>query len=194
MRIYTRTGDKGETSIYGGKRVPKDALRIETYGTADELNSLLGVIRSLKPRKELDRILAQVQHDLFTLGSDLATPVGMRVKESGVTRLSARHVTELEKIIDRISPKLLPLRRFILPGGSQIAASLHLARVVCRRAERRAVRLAGKERVGQHVLPYLNRLSDLLFILARWANLQAGVKEKEWNRSTMTGVGRRALG
>jgi cob(I)alamin adenosyltransferase len=183
MRIYTKTGDKGETSLFGGKRVWKDSLRIQAYGTVDELNSLLGVIRSMKPRNPIDRILGQIQQDLFTLGSDLAAPEGSRVKAFGVPRIEARHVSQLEEYIDQSSSKLAPLRRFILPGGHPIASSLHLARTVCRRAEREAVRLGRREPLGRYVLPYMNRLSDLLFVLARLANAQAEVGETLWKQS-----------
>ena len=182
MKIYTRTGDRGETSLFGGKRVPKDALRIETYGTVDELNSLLGVIRSMKIAKSLDRVLERIQSDLFVLGADLASPAGENPKGSVAPRIGVSNVTALEAVIDGFAPKLPPLKRFILPGGTLPASYFHLARSVCRRAERLAVRLARAESISPQILAYLNRLSDLLFILARWVSYQAGAKEIVWKR------------
>ncbi len=182
MKIYTKTGDKGETSLFGGKRVPKDALRIETYGTVDELNSLLGVIRAMRVGQSVDRILEKTQNDLFILGADLAAPNGKKLKSSAVPRIGKSNISALEKAIDGIQPRLSPLREFILPGGTLAASYFHLARSVCRRAERLAVRLARAESISPQILAYLNRLSDLLFILARWVNYQAGAKEIVWKR------------
>lgn len=182
MKIYTKTGDKGETSLFGGKRVPKDALRIETYGTVDELNSLIGVIRATNANKRLDRILEKIQDDLFVLGADLASPTVKNPKPSAVPRIEKSNISALEKSIDWIEPKLRPLRKFILPGGTLTASYLHLARSVCRRAERLAVRLARTESISPQILVYVNRLSDLLFILARWVNHRAGVREIVWKR------------
>jgi cob(I)alamin adenosyltransferase len=178
MRIYTKTGDKGETSLFGGKRVPKDALRIEAYGTVDELNSLLGLCRSLNPPSQLIDILVQIQNDLFVLGGDLAAP---SESSTPVQRIQQADVDLLERTIDEIDPKLEPLRSFILPGGTQLAATLHAARAVCRRAERLVVRLAREEPIGEQSLIYLNRLSDLLFVLARHANRLAGQSEVKWD-------------
>ena len=179
MKIYTKTGDTGETSLFGGQRVPKDALRIDAYGTVDELNSLLGAVRSLKPHREMDAILQRLQEDLFVLGADLATPQGK--SSSKTPRIEPRHAEELEKIIDSLESHLHPLTRFILPGGAPIGAQLQVARTVCRRAERLVVKLSREERTGSPALVYLNRLSDLLFVLSRYANHLDGAKEIPWN-------------
>ena len=179
MKIYTKTGDGGETSLYGGRRVPKDSLRIEAFGTVDELNSLIGVCRSMNTAREVDIILGEIQNDLFTLGADLATPEESRGKS--VQRIEASDVARLEKHIDEITPNLEPLNNFILPGGSRSAAMLHLARTVCRRAERLVVQLMREDKIGNHPLIYLNRLSDLLFILARRLNALSSTPETKWN-------------
>jgi len=184
MKIYTKTGDTGTTSLFGGKRVPKDDLRIEAYGTVDELNSMLGVVRSLKPKKKIDKIVTLIQNHLFQVGADLATPYGSN--DSYIPRIDATHAAELEEIIDELQEKLKPLKVFILPGGSVIAAHLHLARTVCRRAERAVVRLARNEEIGSHIIVYLNRLSDLLFVLARFANTVERCKEVAWNNQKRT--------
>lgn len=180
MKIYTKTGDGGDTSLFGGQRVPKDALRIEAYGTVDELNSMLGIVRSDGAPKELDEILEAIQHDLFDLGADLATP--RPTAKASVKRITGKDVQTLEKFIDLVDPNLKPLRSFILPGGSSIAGRLHFARTVCRRAERVCVRLSRNEDIGDDVTVYLNRLSDLLFVLARYANVLAGVSETRWKQ------------
>ena len=178
MKIYTKTGDAGETSLFGGARVPKDALRIEAYGTVDELNSALGVVRSLKPDKEIDAIIARLQEDLFVLGADLATPLS---KDSAkIPRIQLSHAEQIEKIIDSLESRLQPLTTFILPGGSPTAAHLHAARTVCRRAERLVVKLSHEQNLGPSPLVYLNRLSDLLFVLARVANQMDGEREVPW--------------
>jgi cob(I)alamin adenosyltransferase len=177
MKIYTRTGDKGDTSLFGGQRVPKDALRIDAYGTVDELNSLLGVVRADSTDPQIDRILARVQNELFVLGADLATPRSARKK---IARVDLSDARPLEKFIDNLEKRLTPLRAFILPGGSLVAAQLHFARTVCRRAERFVVRLSRNEDIGEGITVYLNRLSDLLFVLARYANHAAGVAETRW--------------
>lgn len=178
MKIYTKTGDNGETSLFGGKRVRKDALRIEAYGTVDELNSILGIVRALKPSKEIEKMLSSLQSDLFILGADLATP--LEHKSSYIPRIKKSSITKLEKTIDSIEKKLTPLKVFILPGGSLVAAHLHFARTVCRRAERKVVLLSHSEKLGGDVLVYLNRLSDLLFVLARYANFIDGKEELMW--------------
>ncbi len=178
MKIYTKTGDAGETSLFGGNRVPKDALRIEAYGTVDELNSALGVVRSLKPPPEIDEILGRLQEDLFVLGADLATPLA---KESAdVPRILLLHTEHLEKRIDTLESRLPPLTTFVLPGGSPVAAALHAARALCRRAERLVVKLSHEQNIGSPPLVYLNRLSDLLFLLARFANHLDGAQETSW--------------
>ena len=177
MKIYTRTGDSGDTSLFGGQRVPKDALRIEAYGTVDELNSALGVALASAPDSEIAPILAHVQRELFALGADLATP---RSAKGKIRRIEPKDSRWLERQIDAIEPKLKRLRQFILPGGSPLASHLHLARTICRRAERTAVRLSRNEDIGGGLTMYLNRLSDLLFVLARHANHTAGVSDIPW--------------
>ncbi|MEO8167363.1 MAG: cob(I)yrinic acid a,c-diamide adenosyltransferase [bacterium] len=178
MKIYTKTGDKGDTSLFGGQRVPKDALRIEAYGTVDELNSVLGIVRAEKEKAEIDSILDRIQNDLFMLGADLATPRSQTNKS--IKRIEAKDSRHLEKTIDRLEEHLKPLKTFILPGGSATAARLHFARTVCRRAERSVVRLSRHEDIGEGITIYLNRLSDLLFVLARYANQAAGVSDTKW--------------
>lgn len=177
MKIYTKTGDKGETSLFGGKRVLKDDPRIEAYGTVDELNSMLGLIRSENTDPELDRVLLAVQHRLFNLGADLATPMSTQKQ---IRRISGGDISGLEMEIDRLDGMLTPLTAFVLPAGSTIAAGLHVARTICRRAERRVVHLSREEEVGGHVSVYLNRLSDLLFVMARYANHIAKNPETQW--------------
>lgn len=177
MKIYTKTGDKGETGLFGSKRVSKASRRIEAYGTVDELNSVLGVVRSMNPPQEIDAVLETIQGDLFTLGADLATP---HDANSSVPRIQESDVHRIEKFIDSIDPKLRPLNYFILPGGNQVAATLQFARTVCRRAERQVVKLGTKEEIGEQPVVYLNRLGDLFFVLARYANHLGGIEEKRW--------------
>ncbi len=178
MKIYTKTGDEGTTSLFGGTRVAKDAKRIEAYGSIDELNSQVGVVRSLKPAGEIDEILDEIQRDLMVLGADLATPEAKQRKKIGV--IEARHIERLERTIDRLDAKLEPLKKFVLPGGTPVGAALHLARTICRRAERAIVNLLRKDEIGTTPFVYLNRLSDLLFVMARTANKQAGATEVQW--------------
>jgi len=180
--IYTGTGDKGETSLFGGQRVRKDALRVEAYGAVDELSAALGLARSLLDDAEMARVLECLQRDLFVLGADLATPFdpARPAARRTVERVSAEAVKNLERLIDRDWDELEPLRQFILPGGTPAASALHLARTICRRAERRVVTLGEREQVNEQVLVYLNRLSDLLFVLARLANQRAGMEETPW--------------
>ncbi|MEK7263844.1 MAG: cob(I)yrinic acid a,c-diamide adenosyltransferase [Bacteroidota bacterium] len=177
MKIYTKTGDKGETSLFGGKRISKASLRIDVYGTVDELNSLIGICRSMWPPDELESTLEELQEILFVLGADLATPYESSGK---VHRISIEDIVLLEKYIDTYDPQLEQLKTFILPGGTGLASHLHLARTVCRRAERLVVELAQRENIGEHILPFINRLSDFLFILARWANKLEGREETKW--------------
>lgn len=177
MKIYTKTGDKGETGLFGGKRIAKDADRIEAYGTVDELNAILGVVRSFRLPEAVDKVLVQIQRDLFVVGSELATP---EEKISGFTKITSENVSSLEQSIDRFDANLPKLSSFILPEGTAAAASLHFARTVCRRAERRIVHLSKSERVGEHVVIYLNRLSDLLFVLARFVNYSSKHTEELW--------------
>ncbi len=185
MKIYTKTGDRGETSLFGGERVSKDELRIEAYGTVDELNSVMGVARSFNESEEIDSILGEIQERLFVLGADLATPMNSR--NSSVPRISSVDINAIEHMIDEIELKLAPLKSFILPGGSKAAAFLHFARTVCRRAERRTVTLRKNGEISDEAMIYLNRLSDFLFVLARYANKTGGVAETIW--STRKGPG-----
>jgi cob(I)alamin adenosyltransferase len=180
-KIYTRTGDAGETSLLGGRRVRKDSLRVDAIGCVDELNAELGVVRMELERSgiapdRLDVLLADIQHRLFDLGADLADPEGI------AGRLADRDVAALESVIDAHDARLAQLRTFILPGGCPAAAHLHLARCICRRAERRLVELSASERVGGVVLRYLNRLSDLLFVLARSVNHVNRVPDVTWQQ------------
>jgi cob(I)alamin adenosyltransferase len=179
-KIYTRTGDDGTTALGGGQRVPKDALRIETFGTVDELNSAIGVALAGGLEPTLADELRRVQNELFHLGSDLCALEDDKAR-TPVPRIEPRHVQALELAIDRMGGSLGPLRNFILPGGSTGAADLHVARTVCRRAERLAVALSRKEAIGPFVLPYLNRLSDALFVMARWENRHRGIDDVTWD-------------
>src|SRR5712692_1933464 len=176
MKGYTGTGDRGETSLYGGTRVGKENSRVEAYGAVDELNSQIGVVRALVKRGRIDEVLRVVQGDLFVLGGDLASEVA----SAKVPRVERMRVVGLEKAVDGVYGGLSPLRRFVLPGGGVVGAELHVARSVCRRAERRVVALARVENVNPEVVPYLNRLSSLLFVLARLANKMDGAREEEW--------------
>lgn len=181
MKIYTRTGDAGETGLFGGGRVPKAHPRVAAYGDVDELNSALGVVRATAPVELFDDLLAGIQRDLFAIGGHLATPDPEKVRKAlARAQLSADRVAELEAVMDAADEELPPLRKFVLPGGTPKAAHLHVARTACRRAERSVVALAGEEPVHELFLVYLNRLSDLLFTLARLANFRAGVSDVEW--------------
>lgn len=188
MKIYTKTGDDGDTGLFGGPRVPKDHLRIETYGTVDELNSVVGLVRlhlrdggdaSSTARAELDAQLERVQNELFDLGAALATPDPIKFGIIGATEES---IALLERSIDEFEAALEPLAQFILPGGSAGAAYLHLARTVCRRAERLAVALARHSDISPTGVVYLNRLSDWFFVAARWMNKQCGVPDVPWKK------------
>lgn len=179
MKIYTKTGDDGTTSLFSGGRVTKTHLRVEAYGTVDELNAVLGVVRASEPGAQVDEWLTSVQRQLFRLGADLATPLD--AKSDWVVRVDADAIAELEAGIDAMTAEMPPLKQFILPGGTPAAAHLHVARTVCRRAERCTIALAQTEAIGEHAVMYLNRLSDWLFTLARWVNHQAGVAESKWS-------------
>jgi len=170
VKIYTKTGDAGETSLFGGARVPKNDPRIEAYGTVDELNSFIGLARAGWPWSTLDAQFASIQSDLFDVGAHLASPGNSRF--AGV---DAEHIAELERSIDEMESELAPLRNFILPGGCPPAAQLHVARTVCRRAERLVVALGDEASIV-----FLNRLSDFLFVAARFANLKHGVDDVPW--------------
>jgi cob(I)alamin adenosyltransferase len=181
MNIYTRTGDRGETGLFGGGRVAKDDRRVEAYGDVDELNAALGLARAIELMPRVDEVLVPIQRDLFAIGALLATPDREKMHEQlAKARVDAGRVAELEAAIDAGEAELEPLRAFILPGGTPKAAALHVARTVCRRAERRVVTLAHVVEIPELVVMYLNRLSDLLFVLARVANGRAGAGEVTW--------------
>ena len=176
MKIYTKTGDQGETGLFGGPRVSKNHARIEAFGTVDELNSQLGLIRTLTAAAEFDAVLRRIQCELFDLGAELATP------GSTAERITPEHVIVLERLIDEMESTLQPLSCFILPTGTPLAAAIHIARTVCRRAERRVVTLAAQldTTIPANAIEYLNRRGDLLFVLARVANQRAGVADDPW--------------
>ncbi|HVO30265.1 MAG TPA: cob(I)yrinic acid a,c-diamide adenosyltransferase [bacterium] len=181
MKIYTRTGDEGDTGLFGGGRVPKDDTRVEAYGELDEANAAMGVARATGLDTDLDDILAAAQHALFDLGAELATPPDAnRSAQAKVPHVSVASVTKLEEEIDRLTAELPPQTHFILPGGSESAAALHEARTVLRRAERRVVTLHHRAPLRAEILQYVNRLSDLLFVMARAANHRKGVPEVIW--------------
>jgi cob(I)alamin adenosyltransferase len=186
-RVYTRSGDRGDTALVGGKRVPKDALRIEAYGTVDELNAVVGLARVFNgnsppnvARDRLEDILKRLQNELFDLGSELATPPE-KIYE-GMFRVGTEQVKALEQLMDECQKDLEPLKSFVLPGGGQVSAFLHQCRTVCRRAERIVLRLGRQEEIGPWPLRYLNRLSDLFFVLSRWIAKQSGEPEYLWER------------
>lgn len=176
-RIYTKTGDNGTTGLIGGMRVPKDSPRIEAYGSVDELNAVLGIVRSYSLPEHLDKILERIQDELFTVGADLALPPGVNRADWGTPKLPEDAIQALEKDVDQYESRIEPLRQFILPGGAPAAAMLHLARTVARRAERCCVTLAHAENADSLVITYLNRLSDLCFVLARFVNRQESKPE-----------------
>jgi cob(I)alamin adenosyltransferase len=181
MKIYTRTGDAGDTGLFGGGRVPKDHPRVQAYGSVDELNASLGMARALEPMPRIDDVLLPIQRDLFSLGALLATPDAVKMREHlEKASIGDARVGELERAIDDGESELEPLRAFILPGGTVKAASLHLARTVCRRAERDVIALSRTDPLPPVVVIYLNRLSDLLFVLARVAARRAGAAEVTW--------------
>ena len=183
MRIYTRTGDAGDTGLFGGGRVPKNHPRVEAYGDVDELNAAIGFARSIEPMPRIDEVLVPIQRDLFAIGALLATPDREKMRQHlEKARVDDDRVGQLERAIDDGDRELEPLRSFIVPGGTPKAAALHVARTVCRRAERRVVSLtdAGVDEIPPVVVIYLNRLSDLLFTLARVANRRAGAGEVTW--------------
>jgi cob(I)alamin adenosyltransferase len=181
VRIYTRTGDTGETGLFAGGRVPKDHPRVAACGEVDELNAALGMAMTLAPAADDRELLETIQRDLFTIGSELATTDPARLAQAlPGPRVGEAHVAVLERAIDGCEAALEPLRNFILPGGTPKAAAFHLARTVCRRAERAVVRLARETTVSADILKYLNRLSDLLFVLARATNARAGVRDVTW--------------
>jgi cob(I)alamin adenosyltransferase len=181
LKIYTKTGDRGTTGLFGGGRVSKDDIRVDAYGEVDELNATIGLARSIEMMPRIDEVLAPVQRDLFAIGAILATPDTEKMKEHlKKARIDEERIAELEHAIDTCDAELEPLKAFILPGGTPKAAALHVARTVCRRAERRVVHLRQTVEFPELVVVYLNRLSDLLFSLARVANKRAGAGEVTW--------------
>lgn len=178
-RLYTRKGDRGSTRLATGREVEKDSLRVEAYGAVDELNAQLGVVLAAGPSDRVGVALQAIQNRLFDVGAHLATPPDDEV-EFELPSVTTGHVRELEELIDQILEIVGPLDNFILPGGAQVAAALHVARTVCRRAERRVVALSRVEPVGDQMLPYLNRLSDTLFVMARHENSIEGCEEPLW--------------
>lgn len=187
FKIYTKTGDKGETSLYGGTRVSKAAARVESYGTLDELNAFIGLAKAEISDEKVLNQLQKIQFDLFTVGSEAATPTDKMLLANGKNRLdvmiSDKEITELELWMDDFDAELEPLKFFILPSGGKAAATLHVCRTVCRRAERAMVFLNETEEVRPELIKYLNRLSDYLFILARYISKISGEKEDYWNPS-----------
>ena len=187
-RVYTRTGDKGETGLVGGARVPKDSARIEAYGTTDELNAIVGIVRTFNEERLgegehhrwLDEVLKKIQNQLFDLGSELATPAGAEYE--GMFHFTDAEVKGLEELMDHCQKDLEPLKSFTLPGGGRINAFMHQARTVCRRAERRVLRLSRDEPINEWTLKYVNRLSDTFFVLGRWVAKHMGEKEYLWER------------
>jgi cob(I)alamin adenosyltransferase len=180
VKIYTRRGDAGETDLLGGARVSKDDVRIESYGAVDELNASLGVCRTATAHKDVRELLERIQGELFDLGAYLASPDAARRARNGIAEPGPEAIEVLEGSIDGFEQELEPLRRFVLPGGTPAAAAFHVARTDCRRAERRAVALDRTDPLDATALRYLNRLSDLLFVLARLENRRAGEPELEW--------------
>lgn len=181
MKIYTKTGDSGDTGLLGGKRVAKDDARIEAYGDVDELNSVIGLAIAHEPKSLSRELLETIQADLFSIGANLASPNPHKVRKA----LQKAHIDDsaielIEKAIDDVEERLEPLRSFILPGGTLKSACFHHARTICRRVERNVVGLKQTENVPEIILRYLNRLSDLLFVLARLANKEAGIEDKAW--------------
>ncbi|HEV8641236.1 MAG TPA: cob(I)yrinic acid a,c-diamide adenosyltransferase [Methylomirabilota bacterium] len=187
-RVYTRTGDGGETALVGGRRVPKDSPRIVAYGTVDELNAIVGIVRTFNEERLsegehhrwLDEVLRKIQNELFDLGSELATPP--EAAYEGMFKVGEEQVTALERLMDYCQKDLPSLKSFTLPGGGRIGAFLHQARTVCRRAEREILKLSRAEPIGEGPLRYVNRLSDVFFVLGRWVGKQLGEKEYLWER------------
>jgi cob(I)alamin adenosyltransferase len=184
LKIYTKTGDAGETGLFAGARVRKDDARIEAYGTVDELNAAIGLARSEQLPPEIERTLLRVQSELFSVGAELATP---EPKKHGTAIIGEAHIGLLEKAIDNLEAGLPPLKHFILPDGCRCGSLLHLARGICRRAERRVVRLADEanEGISPQIIGYLNRLGDYLFVAARFANQEAKAIETRWEKPAM---------
>lgn len=179
MKIYTKTGDDGTTGLFGGKRVLKSDLRVHTYGNIDELNAIIGLITVKEPNPELNEIMINLNNILFTAGADIATPLNPKPKFS-IDRIDNNHILYLEEKIDQLTSQLPELKNFILPGGSESSALMHLARTVCRRTERYAVELSKEEEIGSYIIKFINRLSDFLFTASRYSNFISGKKEIIW--------------
>jgi len=186
-KIYTKTGDKGDTGLFGGGRVPKYSTRIEAYGTVDELNSFIGLAVAEVLDNDIKTLLGKIQNELFTVGSSLAAPDTGKEKNKLIPEVSEAFIKDAESAIDKFEEKLEPLKNFILPGGSKGAALLHVCRTVCRRAERKVVELKSKEIVSDNIVIFLNRLSDLFFVLARYENSISGIPDIKWNNTTPRG-------
>ncbi len=180
MKIYTKGGDKGETGLFGGERVPKNSQRIEAYGTIDELNSFIGQAVTEVKSEEVKELLISIQSQLFTAGSDLATPRSEKNDKYNIPRVPIEFYENAEIQIDKFEAELEPLKNFILPGGSKAAALLNICRTTCRRAERRVVALKSAEEIGDNIIIFLNRLSDLFFVLARYENMISGIPDTIW--------------
>ncbi len=180
MKIYTKGGDKGQTGLFGGERVSKNSERIEAYGTIDELNSFIGLAVEEVKSPEIKTVLQKIQNELFTLGSDLATPLDEKNEKYKIPRVPKSFYEEAEKQIDKIEEQLEPLQNFILPGGSKASALLNICRTICRRAERRVVALKASIDIGENIIIFLNRLSDLFFVLARYENMISGIPDIIW--------------
>ena len=182
MKIYTKTGDKGETGLFGGERVSKNSLRIEAYGTIDELNAFIGMAVIEVSDKSVKDLLQKIQNWLFSIGADLATPDNEKTKKLNVFRTPEEYYLYIEKEIDNYESKLDELRNFILPGGTKGAALLHICRTITRRAERMVVALNSTVKIGNNIIIFLNRLSDLFFVLARFDNAVTGTPDIEWKQ------------
>jgi len=180
MKIYTKTGDKGETSLFGGERVQKSEQRLRAYGTIDELNSFTGIAVFETADDGVKKILLKIQNQLFSLGADLATPETEKTKKLNIFRIDDGFIKTIEEFIDKYEKKLDELKSFILPGGSKSASVLHVCRAVCRRAEREIVELSNSEKINREIIVYINRLSDLLFVLSRYENKIAGIPDTIW--------------
>jgi len=182
LKIYTKTGDQGETGLFGGKRVLKSSLRINAYGTVDELNAALGLALCYVKDNQVSAVLRNLQNQLFVVGADLATPLEVESKNISIPRVTETDVLRVEEAIDSFDKQLKELRYFILPGGSKSAAQLHVARTICRRAEREVVLLSQQEEINQNIIIFLNRISDLLFILSRIENKVAEIPDQKWEK------------
>jgi cob(I)alamin adenosyltransferase len=180
MKIYTKGGDKGETGLFGGERVSKNSARIEAYGTIDELNSFIGQAITEVKSNDVKDLLNTIQNQLFTVGSDLATPRSEKNEKYQIPRVPKEFFENIENQIDKFESELEPLKNFILPGGGKAAAILNICRTVCRRAERRVVTLKSSEDIGENILIFLNRLSDLFFVLSRYENMISGIPDTIW--------------